>query len=87
MKTVTTLELRQSLGRLLRALEKGGEPILIERRRKPAAVLISLEDYRRRFAGRDAGEERRAIVARIRELRFSAPSRGTTVDLLRGLRS
>jgi prevent-host-death family protein len=87
MKTVNALELRQSLGRVLRALEKGGEPILIERQRQPAAVLISLEDYRRRFADRDADEERRAIIARIRGLRFSSPSSGTTVDLLRNLRS
>ena len=46
MKSVNALELRQSLGKVLRALEKDGAPILVERAREPSAVLISLKDYR-----------------------------------------
>jgi len=86
MESVNALELRQSLGRVLRALEKDGAPILVERARRPSAVLISLKDFRERFVDRTADEERRHVVARIRGLRFAAPRRGTAVDVLRELR-
>jgi prevent-host-death family protein len=87
MKHVTALEMRQSVGKVLRQLEKGGEPIIIERRRRPAAVLISLDDYEERFADRDVDEKRKEIVRSILALRFKAPSGKTTLDLLRDLRS
>jgi prevent-host-death family protein len=87
MKRVNALEMRQSVGKVLRQLEKGGQPVIIERRRQPAAVLISLDDYQKRFADRDADEKREEIVGRIRALRFKAPSGKTTLDLLRKLRS
>lgn len=87
MKSVNALELRQSLGRVLRQLERGGAPIVVQRGRQPAAVLISLRDYQERFADRDADEHRRAIVAQIKASRFAAPKAGTTLDLLRQLRA
>lgn len=87
MKRINALEMRQSVGKVLRQLEKGGEPVMIERRRRPAAVLISLEDYQKRFADRDADEKRKEIVRRIRESSFTSPSGETTLDLLRDLRS
>ncbi len=87
MKSVNALELRQSLGRVLRRLERGGAPILVQRGRQPAAVLISLHDYRERFAERDTDERRLAIVARIKAAEFTAPKRRTTLDLLRDLRT
>ena len=59
METVNALELRQSLGKVLDQLERGGEPILVCRRRTPAAALVSLKDYRERFVDRDADEQRR----------------------------
>lgn len=81
------MEMRQSVGKVLRQLERGGAPVIIERRRRAAAVLISLDDYERRFADRDADEKREEIVRSIRALRFKAPSGKTTLDLLRKLRS
>ena len=87
MKSVNALELRQALGRILRALEKEGKPVFIERRGEPAAVLISLKDYRERFVDRMADEERRAVVDRIRELQFAKAGKKTTLDLLRDVRS
>ena len=86
MKSVNALEVRQSLGRVLRALEKGGRPVLVLRGKTPAAVLISLRDFQERFADSDADEKRRDVVARIKALRFSRPPKGTTLELLRELR-
>ena len=87
MKLVNALQLRQSLGRVLRQLERQGTPVLVARGRTPVAALISLKDYRERFADREADERRRDVVARIRKLRFGRSAKGTTLDLLRELRS
>lgn len=87
MKSVNALELRQSLGKVLRTLERDGGPILVERARRPSAVLISLKDYNERFVDRSADDERRAIVQRIEEIQFRAPRGRTSLDVLRSLRN
>lgn len=87
MKSVNALEMRQSLGRVLDWLDQDGKPILVYRRRTPAAALISLKDYRERFADREADERRRKLVAKLKELQFAPPASGTALDILRDLRS
>lgn len=87
MQTVNALELRQSLGKVLDRLERDGAPIVVCRRRTPAAALVSLKDYRERFVDREADQRRRDIVARLKQLKFKPPTAGTTLDLLRDLRS
>jgi prevent-host-death family protein len=87
VKSVNALELRQSLGKVLRTLERDGGPILVERARRPSAVLISLKDYNERFVDRAADDERRAIVRRIEEIAFRAPRGRTSLDVLRSLRN
>ncbi len=87
MKTVNALQLRQSLGKVLDQLEQDGAPILVCRRRAPAAALISLKDYQERFVDREADERRREVVRKIRDLKFACPGPDTTLDLLRDLRS
>lgn len=86
MEKVNALELRQSLGRLLQRLAKDGSPILLEKDRKPAAVIISLEDYRKRFVDVDADERRREMVERIKSARLTAPRGVSSLDLLREVR-
>ena len=87
METVNALELRQSLGKVLDQLERDGAPILVCRGRTPAAALVSLKDYRERFVDRDADDRRRRVVARLKQLKFRPPATGTTLDMLRDLRS
>ena len=87
METVNALELRQSLGKVLDRLERNGAPIIVCRGRTPAAALVSLKDYRERFVDRDADDRRRQVVARLRQLTFRPPASGTTLDMLRDLRS
>src|SRR3990172_6866698 len=65
MKKVNALSVRQSLGKVLRDLERTGEPILVEKGRRPAAVLITLRDFKERFVDRTAAEERRQVVEQI----------------------
>ena len=61
MKTVSALELRKRLGAILNAAS-AGERIVIERDRRPLAVLVSYEDAQRLEESRDE-RYRRAIAA------------------------
>ena len=87
MYRTNALELRRALGKVLRRLEREGAPILIEKSRKPTAVLISLRDYQERFADAAASDERERLAEEILALRARARrSRRRSVDLLRELR-
>lgn len=86
MKRVNALQLRQSLGKVLNHLKREGQPVVVEKDRKPAAVLISLEDYRLRFVDRDADETRRAIAERFRSAKLTLPKAQTSLELIRSLR-
>jgi len=86
METVNALQLRQSLGRVLQRLRKNGRPILIERDRKPAAVLISLDDYRRRFVDVEADRLRAEMVERIKRAKLVPPKGSSSLDLVREVR-
>jgi len=48
-KTVNALTLRQHFGQVLKDLEANDEPIVVEKGRKPVAVLISIDLFRKRF--------------------------------------
>lgn len=45
MATVTLSEAKAQLARLVRELERLGEPIVITRSGRPAGVLLSLDEY------------------------------------------
>lgn len=65
MKELTAVELRQSLSRVARSLEADGEPILLKIGRRPVGVIVSLRDFRERFALEAARDERRKLVEEI----------------------
>lgn len=86
MRSVNALTLRQSLGEVLKRLEEGGEPVLVEKGRRPAAVLISLRDYQTRFVDREADAHRRRVAERIKAASLELPRGSDTVAMLRSLR-
>jgi PHD/YefM family antitoxin component YafN of YafNO toxin-antitoxin module len=65
MKELRAVELRQSLRRLAKTLERDGEPILLKVGRRPVGVIVSLRDFRERFALKAAEEERRRLIEEI----------------------
>ena len=75
--------MRQNLGAVLKDLIKTGEPILVQRSSQPAAVLITIEDYQKRFVDRIADEKRKAIVEQIRSARIKLPKGVKSIDLIR----
>lgn len=86
MKEVTALELRQSLGKVLELLERDGEPVLLHKRGRPVAAIISLRDFRERFAERAAAEERDRLIEQMDELAGPSVDPTPVVDILRELR-
>ena len=82
MKKTNALKLRQSLGKILKDLAKDGEPILVEKDRKPAAVLIAIEDFQRRFADKEADALREEVVARLSSYKIRLPKGKSSLQLL-----
>lgn len=86
MYKTNALKLRQSLGLVLKKLQTDKQPIMIERNSKPAAILITLEDYQKRFVDREADEKRKELVKKIKALRTPMPQGQTSLDLIREIR-
>jgi prevent-host-death family protein len=87
MKKTNALQMRQSLGAILDQLQNHGEPILVEKGREPVAVLISIEDYKKRFVDVEADSMRRELVNKIRSANIKLPSGKSSLDIIRELRS
>jgi PHD/YefM family antitoxin component YafN of YafNO toxin-antitoxin module len=58
----------------------------LEKGRKPAAVLISLEDYKKRFVEKEADERRRELQEKIRRLAIKSNVKESSEELVRALR-
>jgi PHD/YefM family antitoxin component YafN of YafNO toxin-antitoxin module len=90
MRVITPLDLRRSLGRILDEAS-AGERFVIERDRRPLAVLVSVEDGNRlsddaetRRARTEAALERLAALGdRLRERNPDAPDAVTAMRLER----
>lgn len=87
MRKVTALELRQSLGEVVAALQRTGEPILLEKARKPVGVLISLKDFNERFVEKAAAEARNRILSDIDALSIASVDSTPAVEILREVRA
>ena len=90
MRTITPLDLRRSLGRILDEAS-AGERFVVERDHRPMAMLVSVEDGRRldedaeaRIARMDAALERLARIGdRLRERHPDAPDAATAIRMER----
>ena len=65
MREVTAVQLRQGLGKVARSLRRDREPILLKLGQRPVGVIVTVEDFRERFALDAAASERQALVAEI----------------------
>ena len=86
MHQVNALTIRNRLGEVLDQLEADGRPILISRGRKVRAVLVSLEDFHKRFVDVQAEEEKERFLERVRDLKGKKAEDLDSVRLLRQLR-
>ena len=86
MNAVSALDVRNNLGRILDDLDRTGNPVVINKGRTARAVLISLDDFERRFIEYQAQERRRELIERVRKMRTPASDGVDTVEVLRRLR-
>lgn len=64
--TINALKIRNQFGEVLELLEKEKQPILIEKRKKVKAVLISYDDFLNRFIDKQAEEKKKQFLDRIK---------------------
>lgn len=75
--------MRQSLGKVVSALEAGGEPVLLCRGRRPVAALVSLRDFEERFVEKAAAAERDRLIEQMDALARPAADPTPSVEILR----
>jgi PHD/YefM family antitoxin component YafN of YafNO toxin-antitoxin module len=86
MEEVNALTIRNKLGAILDRLEKTGEPVKISKGRKVRAVLVTPEQFEKRFLDWQAEEKKKGLLKSIRALRTNKKSREKSLAVLRRLR-
>ena len=86
MKTVNALKLRNNLGEILDALAETGEPVLVSKGREIKAVLITPEQFKKKFLDYQAEEQKTEFFEKIRSLRADSIAVKDSVEILRELR-
>ena len=86
MEEVNALKIRNNLGEILDRLNNTGEPILISKGRKIRAVLVTPEQFERRFLDWQIKEEREQFLENIKRLRKKRHGKESSLEVLRRLR-
>ncbi|MHB8091736.1 MAG: type II toxin-antitoxin system Phd/YefM family antitoxin [Syntrophales bacterium] len=86
MKNVNALKIRNQLGAILEELSETGEPVLISKGRKVRAVLVTPEQFERRFLDFQTEEKKRELLEKIESLRAGRIGGKGSTDVLRELR-
>ena len=86
MEEVNALKIRNNLGEILDRLNNKGEPILISKGKKIRAVLVTPEQFERRFLDWQIKEEREQFLENIKRLRKKRHGRESSLEVLRRLR-
>ena len=86
MEKVNALKLRNNLGEILDRLSTKGDPILISKGRKIRAVLVTPEDFERRFLDVKAQEEKDQLLELFKSLRKRKKECIPSLKVLRQLR-
>ena len=86
MEEVNALKIRNNLGAILDRLSETGEPILVSKGRKIRAVLVTPEQFEKRFLDRQVEEERKKFLEAVKRLRKVKKSKDDSLSILRQLR-
>lgn len=86
MKTVNALKIRNHLGEVLSLLDKTGEPVLVSKGKEIRAVLITPEQFQRRFLDYQADEKKQELLAAISKLKEKRLGKRSSISVLRELR-
>ena len=86
MEQVNALKLRNNLGEILDRLEDKGEPILVSKGRIIRAVLVTPEQFEKRFLDWQADEQRKRFMDNVAQLKKRKKGRLDSLTVLRQLR-
>lgn len=86
MEEVNALKVRNHLGEILDRLAQKGEPILISKGREIRAVLVTPEQFERRFLDWRAEEARKRFLESLQGLRKKRKGAVSSLTSLRKLR-
>ncbi len=86
MEEVNALKLRNNLGEILDRLRDKGEPILVSKGRKLRAVLVTPEQFEKRFLDYQTQEDKERLLNSLKRLRKRKQGKQNSLSLLRKLR-
>lgn len=86
MEEVNALKIRNNLGEILDRLSATGEPILISKGRKIRAVLVTPEQFEKRFIDWQVKAEKKRFLNEIKTLRKGKTRKLDSLTLLRRMR-
>jgi PHD/YefM family antitoxin component YafN of YafNO toxin-antitoxin module len=86
MEEVNALKIRNNLGEILDRLGETGEPIYISKGRKIRAVLVTPEQFKKRFLDKQVEEDRKKFLKTVKRLRKGKTSKDSSLSILRQLR-
>lgn len=86
MKKVNALRIRNNLGEILDTLTKTKEPVMVSKGREIRAVLITPEQFKKRFLDFQAEERKNELFKTIRDIRLKNKEPKKSIDILRELR-
>ncbi len=86
MEEVNALKIRNNLGEILDRLNDKGEPILISKGRKIRAVLVTPEQFEKRFLDWQAKDEKNRFLDTVKRLRKRRKEKLSSLTVLRQLR-
>ena len=86
MEEVNALKVRNNLGEILDRLQRKGEPIFISKGRKIRAVLVTPEQFERRFLDWQVKEEKMRFLNDVKGLKRGRKGTLNSLTVLRQLR-
>jgi PHD/YefM family antitoxin component YafN of YafNO toxin-antitoxin module len=86
MEQVNALKIRNNLGEILDRLTATGEPIYISKGRKIRAVLITPEQFEKRFLDWQKKEQKERFLETIRSMKRKKKGRISSIEILREMR-
>jgi PHD/YefM family antitoxin component YafN of YafNO toxin-antitoxin module len=86
MEKVNALKIRNNLGEILDRLNETGEPIMVSKGRKLRAVLVTPEDFEKRFLDYRVREDKKHLLISMFALRKNKKEPVESIELLRQLR-
>lgn len=86
MEEVNALKIRNNLGEILDRLNDKGEPIFISKGRKIRAVLVTPQQFEKRFLDWKIKEDKKRLLDSIKRLRKKRKENTGSLTVLRQLR-